>query len=108
MHLGFNGLMELVYLQPKNAHFIYSMSEHFLEGEGNEDEKRVWENWMEHFKIKFHKVHCSGHASKTDLKKTVETIQPKLLISIHTQEPEKFKEYHSNVKIVKKGDVVKL
>ena len=42
--------------------------------------QQMWLRYMlksDLFKIKFHKVHCSGHASKTDLKKTVETIKPK-------------------------------
>ncbi|MBU0532547.1 MBL fold metallo-hydrolase, partial [Candidatus Micrarchaeota archaeon] len=64
MHMGFYRLMELVYLQPKKADFIYSMSEHFFEGEENEEQRLVWENWMKHFGISFHKAHCSGHASK--------------------------------------------
>ncbi|MDD5069074.1 MAG: MBL fold metallo-hydrolase, partial [Candidatus Pacebacteria bacterium] len=43
MHVGFYRLMELVYIRPKNADFIYSMSEHFLEGEENEKQKEVLE-----------------------------------------------------------------
>ena len=104
MFLGFFKLMELVYIQPKNADFIYSMSEHFLEGEDNEEMKEVLENWMKHFKLNFHKAHCSGHASKSDIKKMVTAINPKLLIPIHTENAEGFKEFHDNVKIVKNGD----
>jgi ribonuclease J len=103
MHLGFNGLIELVYLRPKNADFIYSSSEHFLEGEENEEERTVWENWMRHFGIKFHKAHCSGHAPKEDLISAIKAINPKLLIPIHTNVPEEFKKYHKNVKIPEKG-----
>ncbi|MBS3101842.1 MBL fold metallo-hydrolase [Candidatus Woesearchaeota archaeon] len=103
MHLGFYRLIELVYLRPKNADFIYSSSEHFYEGEENEEQRKVWENWMSHFKIKFHKAHCSGHASKQDIIEIVRKINPKLLIPIHTQNAEEFKKFHSNVKIPEKG-----
>lgn len=103
MFLGFFKLMELVYIQPKNADFIYSMSEHFLEGEDNEEMKAVLENWMKHFKINFHKAHCSGHASKQDIIKIVTGIEPGMVIPIHTENAEAFKEFHDNVKIVKNG-----
>jgi len=108
MFLGFFKLMELIYIQPKNADFIYSMSEHFLEGEDNEEMRTVLENWMKHFKINFHKAHCSGHAPKSDIKKIVTTINPKILIPIHTENAEAFKEFHSNVKIVKKGERIEV
>ena len=70
MHTRFTSLMEFVYLQPENADFIYSSSEHFYEGEDNEEERTVWENWMKHFKISFHKAHCSvrrqGHVKASN------------------------------------------
>ncbi|MBN2121556.1 MBL fold metallo-hydrolase [Candidatus Micrarchaeota archaeon] len=108
MHLNFNKLMELVYLQPKDAHFIYSSSEHFLEGEGNEEEKKRWEAWMGHFGIEFHKAHCSGHASKEDLGEMIKEINPEILIPIHTSKPEEFLKLHKNVRIPKKGETIEL
>lgn len=108
LHLGFNKLIELVYLQPKNADFIYSMSEHFLEGEDNEEQRKVWENWMQHFKITFHKAHCSGHASREDLFETVKTIKPKVLIPIHTEKPEEFGKVGGDVKMVEKNKTINI
>ena len=108
MFIGFYKLMELVYIQPSKADFIYSSSEHFLEGEDNEDMRQVLENWMKHFKITFHKAHCSGHASKSDIKRIVETIKPKVLIPIHTENAKGFKEFHKNVKVLVNGDVLEL
>ncbi|OIO24573.1 hypothetical protein COT30_03045 [Candidatus Micrarchaeota archaeon CG08_land_8_20_14_0_20_49_17] len=102
MHMSFNKLMELVYIQPKNADYIYSSSEHFLEGEENEEEKRVLDNWMRHFGVAFHKAHCSGHASRQDLEDMVKKINPKVLIPIHTQNAGDFKGMHSNVWIPEK------
>lgn len=108
MHLGFYRLMELVYLQPNNADFIYSSSEHFYEGEDNEEQRTIWENWMKHFKIKFHKAHCSGHASKQDIIEFVKKINSKVLIPIHTENPEEFKKIHTNIKIPVKGEEIRI
>ncbi|MCP4646386.1 MAG: MBL fold metallo-hydrolase [bacterium] len=108
VHLNFNRLIELIYLQPSEADFIYSSSEHFLEGEGNLEEKKRWEAWMKHFGITFHKAHCSGHASKKDLERVIKEINPEVLIPVHTNVPEAFKEFHSNVLIPKKGERLEL
>ncbi|MFP3949856.1 MAG: MBL fold metallo-hydrolase [Candidatus Micrarchaeia archaeon] len=108
VHLNFNRLIELVYLQPSEADFIYSSSEHFLEGEGNEEEKKRWEAWMSHFGIKFHKAHCSGHASRKDLERIIKEINPEVLIPVHTNNPEEFKKFHKNVLIPEKGKTLEL
>ncbi|MBU0586299.1 MBL fold metallo-hydrolase [Candidatus Micrarchaeota archaeon] len=108
MHMSFNKLMELVYIQPKNADYIYSSSEHFLEGEDNEKERKVLENWMEHFKVKFHKAHCSGHASRKDLEGAIKAINPKILIPIHTQNAGDFQGFHKNIVMLKKDGKVEI
>jgi len=103
MHITFYKLMELVYIQPKGATYIYSQSEHFLEGEENKEQREVLENWMRHFKMEFRQAHCSGHASRQDIAEIVRRINPKLLIPIHTQKPEEFRKLHGNVKVPEKG-----
>lgn len=110
MHVNFNKLMELVYIQPENAHFIYSSSEHFLEGEGNEEEKERWDTWMKHFGVEFHhgEAHCSGHASREDLEAMIKEINPEILIPIHTSKPEEFLKLHGNVIIPKKNGTIEL
>ncbi|MBU2637533.1 MAG: MBL fold metallo-hydrolase [Nanoarchaeota archaeon] len=108
MHMRFAALMEMVYLQPKSSDFIYSSSEHFYEGEENLEERTIWENWMKHFKITFHKAHCSGHADKAALTETIKTINPKVLIPIHTQVPEEFKKLHKNVILPVKNKTIEL
>ncbi|HSB47157.1 MAG TPA: MBL fold metallo-hydrolase [Candidatus Bilamarchaeum sp.] len=102
MHMSFNKLVELVYIRPENADYIYSSSEHFLEGEENEDERTVLENWMRHFNVKFHKAHCSGHASKKDLAQMIKAISPRLLVPMHTQRAADFRGMHANVRIPEK------
>jgi ribonuclease J len=108
VHMNFTKLMELVYIQPKNAEFIYSSSEHFLEGEDNKKEKEVMMNWMKHFGIKFHKAHCSGHADKKGLQRVIEEIRPKILIPIHTTAPKEFEKLHKDVKLPKKDENIEI
>lgn len=105
---GFNKLMELVYLQPEKSDYIYSSSEHFLEGEDYKEKREVLENWLNHFKITLHKAHCSGHAGKTDLEYAIKKIKPEILIPIHTQNPEEFRKIHDNVKIPERGGTIKI
>jgi mRNA degradation ribonuclease J1/J2 len=105
---GFNKLMELVYIQPQHADYIYSSSESFLEGEENKDQRRVLDNWLGHFGITLHKAHCSGHAGKSDLEHAVRTINPEILIPIHTHNAEEFKKIHDHVVIVKRGDSIEI
>ena len=105
---GFNKLMELIYLQPEKADYIYSSSEHFLEGEDNKQKRRVLENWLNHFKINIHHAHCSGHAGKSDLEYTIKNINPDILIPVHTHNPEEFKKIHDNVISPEKGGVIDL
>ena len=108
MHLGFYRLMELVYIQPKDADFIYSMSEHFLEGDDNESQRNVWENWMKHFGIRFHKAHSSGHASQSDIFSFIKQLGPKTTIPIHTQHPEEFGKSGVKIEIPKKGETLEI
>ena len=108
MHLGFYRMIELVYLRPENATFIYSMSEHFYEGEDNEEQRAVWENWMRHFKIRFEKAHCSGHASREDLKEFIRKVKPDILIPVHTLDAEGFRDFHKDVRIPEKGKGMKI
>lgn len=108
MHMGFYRLMELVYLQPKDADFIYSMSEHFYEGDDNEEMRAIWENWMRHFKIKFHKLHSSGHASAKDIADFIKAVSPKLVIPVHTQNAQDFRKIHPHVRLPQKGETLEL
>jgi mRNA degradation ribonuclease J1/J2 len=103
MFTGFNKLMELVYIQPKNADYIFSSSEHFLEGEENKEQRTVLDNWLKHFGITLHKAHCSGHAAKGDIEYAVRKIAPEILIPVHTKNAAEFRKIHDNVIIPRKG-----
>ncbi len=108
MITGFNKLIELVYIRPVKADYIYSSSEHYLEGEENREHRRVLENWLNHFGVTFQRAHCSGHAGKSDLEYAVKTIDPDILVPVHTQNPEEFKKIHDDVRIVRRGDKLEI
>ena len=104
MFTGFNKLMELVYVQPRNADYIFSSSEHYLEGEENREQRKVLDNWLRHFGITLHKVHCSGHATRSDIEHTVGAIAPEILIPVHSDKPGEFKKLHGNAILPKRGE----
>jgi ribonuclease J len=97
-------LQELVDLRPsKGSKYIHSSSEAHTE-EQEIDEWRM-DNWLKLFNLypKEH-IHASGHAKKEDLFKIVDTINPKIIIPVHTEHPEEYvKKFGNKVKIVNEG-----
>ncbi|MHA1845682.1 MAG: MBL fold metallo-hydrolase RNA specificity domain-containing protein [Promethearchaeota archaeon] len=96
-------LKNLLDINPKNGTYIYSSSEAFEE-ESEFDFIRL-NNWLKHFNFKVHGFeiqennnrpkfiagfHASGHASREDIIKIIETIDPDYLIPVHTEDPEWF------------------
>ena len=81
-------LTQLVDLKPKDAIWIKSSVEPFCE-DMELDEKRK-KNWLKHFKMKEYFAHASGHASGPELKAMIKSINPEILIPMHTQHREMF------------------
>jgi ribonuclease J len=73
------------------------MSEPFSEEDIEAD---ITQNWLEHFGLKFHQIHASGHCPSCDLKNIIDVVRPKQLFPVHTEEPEYFKN------LVKKSRIV--
>lgn len=83
-------ISNLIDIQPKDAVWIMSKCEPFSdEMELDEETKR---NWLKHFKIKEYFAHASGHASGPEIKAMIREINPEILIPIHTENPEMFKQ----------------
>jgi len=101
LNLDLYNFTELVDINPKGGHFIHSMSEPFSEGGMDQIEQEVMINWLNHFKMKFHQVHASGHISPKELKEVVKKINPKQLFPIHTDRPEMFNRLIKKVRIVR-------
>jgi ribonuclease J len=79
---------ELIDLRPpKGSPFVYSMSEPFSE----EDlEAEVFQNWLDHFELRKHSLHASGHCSGPELQAVAHHLKASKTYPIHTQHPDEF------------------
>lgn len=93
---------------PEGGAYIYSSSEAFDE-EMLIDHQRV-ENWINYFGFKLYGAlgknreksgfHASGHIHGPGIEEMVETIQPKVLIPVHTEDREFFKRFEGLCTVV--------
>lgn len=96
-------LKHLLDLAPRGGLYIYSSSESYTE-EQEIDMRRLW-NWLQFFGFEVAGfllegseprfpagLHASGHASGEDLLWMAKEIQPELLLPVHTERPEFFRE----------------
>ncbi len=92
---------ELIDLRPpKDSPFIYSMSEPFSE----EDlEAEVLQNWLEHFQLRKHSLHASGHCSAPELVSIAQHLRPAQTFPIHTDHPDDFHPKGTTVVSPEKG-----
>ena len=112
-------IKHLLDIKPKNGTYIYSSSEAFEE-ESEFDFIRL-NNWLKHFEFKVHGFeivekngllkpefikgfHASGHASKSDLTRAIETIDPDYIIPVHTENPQWFKENFEKTVLLNIGE----
>jgi ribonuclease J len=101
MDLDFYQFAELIDIRPNpDSHFIHSMSEPYSE---EDIEDTIMHNWLDHFQIKFHQLHASGHLNRHQLTDLINHIQPKRIFPIHTETPKLFKTISNNVQLVKYG-----
>jgi ribonuclease J len=80
----------------KNAVMIYSMWKKYLE----EDE--TLRKWLESNNIRLEYIHTSGHADTKTLAKFADAVNPKILVPIHTENPEMYQELFKNVTVTDK------
>jgi ribonuclease J len=98
MDLDFFQFGELIDMKPKaGSEFIHSMSEPFSE---EDIEDQVMHNWLDHFKMKFHQVHASGHMGKDQLVEMVKEINPKRVFPVHTENQKLFKSFCPNIQTI--------
>jgi ribonuclease J len=98
MDLDFTQFAELIDIKPKaGSHFIHSMSEPFSE---EDIEDLVMHNWIDHFRMRFHQLHASGHMSKEQLVEVVNYIKPKRAFPVHTENQQLFERNCSHVRII--------
>jgi ribonuclease J len=104
---SFFDMKHLVALRPDGGHYIYSSSEAFSE-EQEIDFRRLRE-WLNKFGIQWYGLefdseghvhvpsgsaglHASGHAPARDLEKIIRTINPEVIVPLHTGSPEAFEQ----------------
>jgi mRNA degradation ribonuclease J1/J2 len=77
------------------------------------DAERV-QNWLDLLKLELHgmgsedKLHASGHASGREIKETLEQINPKIIIPIHTKKPGHLKQHFDNIILPELGSSITL
>jgi len=120
---SFYDMKHLLDIKPEEGAYIYSSSEAFSE-EQEFDFLRLY-NWLREFNLRvygFEMVmeggrlspsfqrgyHASGHASKEDLRKIIEKIDPDVIIPVHTENPRWFAENFENVVVMRDGESLEL
>jgi len=96
--LGFYEFNELVGVQPKaDSVYILSQSEPF--NEEMELQFAKLKRWLSLYGIPLYQVHSSGHAKSQELRRFIANIKPKKTILIHTEEPELYRAYISDLNV---------
>lgn len=102
VNLDFYNFTELIDIKPtEGSHYIYSMSEPFTE---EDIEETVLHNWLDHFGLKYHQLHASGHMSPKELGEAVKRVNPGKLLPVHSEQPELFKNYFDAVQLPVLGE----
>lgn len=87
---------DLIDIEPRGGTYIYSSSEAYSE-EQRLDLHRL-RNWLAHLGMRFvgdpdggdEGFHSSGHASGPDLLDFVRMVNPRILVTVHTEQPDYF------------------
>ncbi len=90
---------------PKGSVLFYSLwSQYTLEPSFEKTQA-----FLERHEIGLKEMHTSGHAVLPDLKRFAESLDPEVLIPIHTEYPEKYREHFGNrVRCLKDGECFEL
>ena len=116
-------IKNLLDIKPNKGLYIYSSSEAFEEK--SEFDFHVLNNWLKYFnfeivgfdiieennkfKPRFTKgYHASGHVSKSDLIRAIETIDPEIIIPVHTDNPKWFIENFENTVLLEDNEIRKI
>ena len=106
-------LNQLIDVKPTpGSKYLRSITEPFSD-EMKLDAERV-RNWLDLLKLELHgmdsmdKLHASGHASGKEVRETLESISPKLIIPVHTEKPDHLKQFFGNVKKPIIGETIEL
>ncbi len=76
---------------PESGIYLLSASEPFNEESEISFDKLL--NWLKLSGLAMYSAHCSGHIHPIQLSQTLEEMQPKRILPIHTEAPELFKKF---------------
>lgn len=88
----------------KDAAWVWSLWSGYLK----QDRGHKVVDFCDRHKISLESIHYSGHADFSTLKETVETLQPKMLVPIHTERPDLFDRIGSQTVMLEDGQVLEL
>jgi ribonuclease J len=71
-------------------------------------EEEVLHNWLDHFGLKYHQLHASGHMSRADLRESLEIVNPGKVFPVHTEGAERFKDIYGSVVPPVKGETYQI
>lgn len=120
---SFYDMNNLLDIKPSTGSYIYSSSEAFEE-EAEFDFIRMY-NWIKLFDFKIYGFeltaegghikpvfesgyHASGHLSAEDIKWVIDTIDPEVIIPVHTEHPQWFEDNFENAVLLKNGQKLDL
>jgi len=87
--------------------YVWSLSEPF-DDEGVIEYDRV-KNWLDHFGLgEPVPMHCSGHMCGKEIEQLIDRVNPEVVVPIHTQQPDLFKKWHKNVKVLQRNGVLQV
>ncbi len=89
---------------PTGTACLYSRWSGYL----NQPEWQTGQQKLASAKGTLHEVHTSGHILSDDIVRFVREVNPKMIIPVHTFEPEKFETLATNVRLVRDGEPLKL
>ena len=69
-----------------------------------EERYRAIDEWRQANGLLFHQVHTSGHASPDDLKRFATALNPKMLVPIHSDAPERYRDLYPFVQAHMDGE----
>jgi ribonuclease J len=93
---SYSDFNEMLNIRPEpGSSFIFSTSEPF--NEEMEIQRDKYLNWLDHFGLPMYHIHCSGHIMPTEVRKVVEKIKPRKFFPVHTENPDLFARYVSDV-----------
>jgi mRNA degradation ribonuclease J1/J2 len=81
------------------------MSEPFSE---EDIEEEILHNWLNHFGLRFHQLHASGHLNRDQIRSLVSDVAARKVFPVHTENAGLFRETCKNVQLTKREKQYKI